>query len=80
MQHVVREDGQSAGSNGAAFVPDAASLGSSEVERTEGGLEAAEVVIHVDGPTFAEAGLKYLKSASKERRGVLLLLYKNDES
>ena len=58
----VREDGQSPGSNGAAFVPGARSLDSSEVEGTEGVLEAAGVVLSVDGPTFAEAGGKYLKS------------------
>ena len=33
----------------------ASSLGSSEVEETEGVLEAAEVVISFDGPTFTEA-------------------------
>ena len=36
-------------------------------------LEAVEVVISVDGPTFAEAELKYPKVSSEERRGMLLL-------
>lgn len=62
----VREDGLSAGSNGAA------SLGYSEVEGTEAVVEADEVVTSVDGPTFA--GPKYVKSVSEERRGVLQLL------
>ena len=30
-------------------------------------LEAAEVVISVDGSTFAEAEVKYLRSTSEER-------------
>lgn len=30
-------------------------------------LDSAEVVMSVNGPTIAEAGLKYVKSASEER-------------
>lgn len=37
-------------------------------------------VIAVDRPTFEETGLKYLKTASKEIRGVFQLFYKNYDS
>ena len=47
------------------------------VEGTEGVLEA--VVISIDGPTLAEAGVKYLKSTS-ERREVLQQVYINYDS
>ena len=43
-------------------------------------LEAAEVVISVDGQTFAEAGVKYLKSMSEEGQGMLQLSNKNGDS
>ena len=55
-----------------------ASLGSSKVVRMEGVLEAAKVIsVHVT--TFAEAGVKHLKSMSEKRRRMLHLLYKNDD-
>ena len=54
-------------------------MGSSEVKKIEGVFEGAEVVISVDGPTFAEAGVKYLKSTSEERGGLLQPIYKNDD-
>ncbi|KAK0143089.1 Glutamine-rich protein 2 [Merluccius polli] len=67
---LVRGDGQSAGSTGAACRPDAASLGSSEVEATGGSVDAVEAAAAVDGPGFAGGGLKYFNSACEERRGV----------
>ena len=38
-------------------------------------LEAAEVVIAINGPTFAEAGVKYLKNTKiREKRSVIAII------